>query len=627
MVLLGSSMTFAASVPRYAFHKVDEQLTHKSDAILRYEEKSFIVESKSKGTLKVRKAITILNHYGDRFAPLFIYYDPQRKVKNIDYVVYDENGKEIKKAKNSEIEDNSAHSAGSLYDDYRLKFYEYNSSKYPYTVEYSYEIEFKGLFYYPSWSPVSGRNLAVEESNFSVTVPKDLGVRYKAVNFEGETKVSSANNEKTYSWQLTNYYAQEKEPLSPEFAEILPSIHLAPNDFEYEGYAGNMESWKSFGQWINKLNKGRDDLPLATQAEVRALVQGIEDEKEKIKKVYEYMQSKTRYVSIQLGIGGYQPFPASVVDEMGYGDCKALTNYTQSLLKAIGIESYYTLIRAGEDATPIFTDFPSTQFNHAILCVPVAQDTIWLECTDQNNPFGYLGYFTSDRDVLIVDKEGGKIAHTTSYSQEENQQSRKVVITLNEEGHGDAQIRTVYQGLQYAHISPILRYPQNEQEKIIYQKTSIPNFTLLSHHYEVKERDNPTIEERLEVKLEKYAQLSSKRFFFTPNLLNQMDGTPPQLKERKNEVVVETAFIDTDSITFLIPESMHPEYIPESTHIKNEFGEYSLSFEQEQGKIVFVRKFKTQKGHFPAEAYDELVKFYERIAQKDAQKIVLRKST
>ena len=89
------------------------------------------------------------------------------------------------------------------------------------------------------------------------------------------------------------------------------------------------------------------------------------------------MQNKTRYVSIQLGIGGYQPFEASVVDKTGYGDCKALSNYMLSMLETIGIKGHYALIMAGQNSPELEEDFPSSQFNHAIVAVPNGADTLW----------------------------------------------------------------------------------------------------------------------------------------------------------------------------------------------------------------------------------------------------------
>ena len=99
-----------------------------------------------------------------------------------------------------------------------------------------------------------------------------------------------------------------------------------------------------------------------------------------------------------MDLGGLQPFDAKTVFETGCGDCKALSNYMFSLLKLIGVRSYPAIVSSGTYIEPIFLEFPNfQQFDHAILCVPHLKDTIWLECTNQKIPFGFLGDFTDDR--------------------------------------------------------------------------------------------------------------------------------------------------------------------------------------------------------------------------------------
>jgi transglutaminase-like putative cysteine protease len=139
-----------------------------------------------------------------------------------------------------------------------------------------------------------------------------------------------------------------------------------------------MMSWKDFGKFVYSLKVGRDQLPDNIKQTVHQLADGLTDPKQKISRLYEYMQKNTRYVGIQLGIGGWQPFDAKYVATNGYGDCKALVNYMYSLLKEAGINSYYTLVRAGKYANYITTEFPSQQFNHVILCVPLQKDTVRL---------------------------------------------------------------------------------------------------------------------------------------------------------------------------------------------------------------------------------------------------------
>src|SRR5690606_28616627 len=150
---------------------------------------------------------------------------------------------------------------------------------------------------------------------------------------------------------------------------FVPTVLAGPVDFDYGGYPGRMDTWENFGKWQWSVNAGRDKLPDATIAKVKSMTEG-KSEYEKIKILYEFLQNKTRYVSIQVGIGGLQPFEARVVDQMGYGDCKALSNYMVALLKEVGITGYYTTIMARQDAGEVFTDFSNDQSNHIIVAVP-----------------------------------------------------------------------------------------------------------------------------------------------------------------------------------------------------------------------------------------------------------------
>jgi len=616
--ILAGNIYDATSIPKH--------LKTKADAVIRLHQVDFDIHDIDAASHRVKYVITVLNKAGQQYASFYLGYDKQRKVKDISGKVYDAQGNQIKKLKNKDFEDFSSFS-GSLFQDNRLKHFEHVTNTYPYTLEYEYEITHDGLLHYPDWHPQSAYAIAVEQSEFTVTLPVRLDFRYKEQNLPETANYKVLGDTKRYHWQITHLRAVEKEPFSPAFSEITPAVITAPNDFKYEGFAGNMESWNSFASWINTLNTGRDQLSPTTVQQVNAMVENISEPREKIRKLYEYLQSKTRYVSIQLGIGGYQPFDAATVDQVGYGDCKALSNYMKSLLKAVNIPAYYTLVYAGRDNQPMHRDFPSQQFNHAILCVPLEKDTVWLECTSQENPFGYLGDFTGDRDVLLIKPGGAEIVHTPVYSQAQNTQIRKAKVVLDEKGNGTAHIKTVYAGLQFENVDRIVRKRHEEQKKAIYQKTEIPAFNLNNFAYSVNKNTIPSATEKLDITLSNYANVSGKRLFFCPNLMNRSTFSPPKTDQRENDIVIKTPYIDIDTVEYQLPEALYPEYMPEPVKIESEFGEYASSFQVEQGALLYVRTIKINKGQFPATQYEELVEFYKNINKADHVKIVLKKST
>ena len=77
-----------------------------------------------------------------------------QKIRDIKITYYNAEGKVIKKVKNSEIEDYSATSGSTVYDDSRVKVYKPQSFDYPFTVEYSYTKDLKSLMFVPSFIPL-----------------------------------------------------------------------------------------------------------------------------------------------------------------------------------------------------------------------------------------------------------------------------------------------------------------------------------------------------------------------------------------------------------------------------------------------------------------------------------------
>ena len=241
-------------------------------------------------------------------------------------------------------------------------------------------------------------------------------------------------------------------------------IFTAPLDFEYGGYKGSLRSWNTYGEWMYKLIKGLDALPPSEMTKIAEITAKTDDVRERVKLIYEYMQSSTRYVSIQIGIGGHRPSEASLVIKNGYGDCKALVNYTMALLKGAGITSYYTLIKSGPDGK-VIKDFVNDQFDHIVLCVPLQKDTVWLECTDQRSPFNFMGNFTDDRYALLITPDGGKLVKTPAFKKGENVIKRTGTISMNNFGKSTAKLSYYYSGMNYDTASALFGQASKDEMK------------------------------------------------------------------------------------------------------------------------------------------------------------------
>lgn len=629
-VLLCSFCLFANNTPTpsndpdYSISNIPVELLKNANAVVRMDYTSFELKSKKSASLTRKYAITILNNNADSYAQFREYYDDFTKIKSIKGVIYDKNGKVIKKIKKKEVNDVSAVSNISLIEDTRMKYVEILQNHYPFTVEFEFKKEFSGLLSYPRWTPVGSYKMAVEQSTYIAKIPNELGMRYKVKNFSSEPIIASEDNSKIYTWNMENFQAIDSEPFSPDYRSFLPMVYFSPNKFEYDGYSGNMESWESFGLWLKGLESGRDKLKKGTVKEIEKLVEGIESEEEKVKIIYEHLQSKTRYISIQLGIGGWQPFKAEDVDKNGYGDCKALSNYTHAMLKVVGIKSYNASIGAGRGHPSYDADFPSISFaNHQILCVPLENDTIWLECTSQDSPFGFMGSFTDDRNALLYTEEGGKIVRTTRYPQEVNTQERVANVKIDTRGNARADIVTNYRGLQYENVQYQFRKNEKEQKEALFENLDIPNMEIENFKYSQKKDRIPEATEEINLEIKNYASVSGKRIFIPLNILNKRKRTPPKVKNRKTDVEIGIAYIDTDKIIYDVPSYFEVEHLPESVSFDSDFGSYAATVSKEGSQITYARTLKFNKNTYPAERYDDLLKFYKKIVRADKMKLVI----
>ncbi|MES2883030.1 MAG: hypothetical protein V4676_12845, partial [Bacteroidota bacterium] len=349
----------------------------------------------------------------------------------------------------------------------------------------------------------------------------------------------------------------------------------------------------------------------------------------KIKLLYEFMQKHTRYIGIQLGIGGWQPFEASFIAAKGYGDCKGLSNYMYSILKTAGIKSHYTWVRAGREYFngQMNEDLPSNQFNHIILCVPVEKDTVWLECTSQTSPAGYMGDFTGNRKVVIIADDGGKLVSTPRYGLNENTQLRKIAAKLSDDGMLNMHVQTAYRAIQQEDVSGMITHLSKEKVKErLNQKFRLATYDITDFSYTEKKSALPEVIEDLKITVPDYATITGKRIFILPNILNK-NGDRLTLEENRTvDYFFDMAWRDEDKVEIEIPAGYTVEAGLADASYKTKFGSYTTTLKLEGNKILYHRIMEKFEGRFPATDGKEIVKFMEDVYKADRSRLVLVKA-
>ena len=616
----------ALSAQSYNVALIPDSLKKNARAIVREEEMILEIKSPAKAVTREHHVYTIFNENGDNIGGFTSWYDKFTSINSISGTLYDAMGKALKKVKKKDMEDKSAVSSNDLADDGRYKEYNFYCRVYPYTVDYEEEDEINGVLDFPDWKPLYSSGISTQHSKYTIVAPKDYRVRYKLMNGAREPVITEKDDKKIYTWEISNLPARSTEIAGPRWREIAPCVLIAPSDFEAQGYKGNMSTWESYGKFISQLRMGRDVLPEDIKKKVHELTDNLKEPREKVYALYNFLQQNTHYISIQLGIGGWQPFSAEYVATKRYGDCKALSNYMVALLKEVGITGKYVIIYGGEDVPPIVDDFPCLQGNHIVTCVPMGKDTIWLECTSQTKAAGYMGSCTGDRKAILIDEDGGHIVRTPAYGAADNLQCRVVIAEINADGNLDAEVNTMYTGIKQELPHGLINEINAEQrEKYLNGLFHLPTYKVDKSHYEEQKGSIPVVKEYLHVISPNYANISGKRLFITPNLFDRSNTRLPADSARKYDFIDDEAFKDIDSISIKIPAGYSPESIPPDVNIDSRFGRYTASVKVAGDKIVYYRSREESIRRFPPSEYADLVKFYEQLYKADHNRVVLVK--
>lgn len=600
-------------------------LSLNAHSTVRLSKTTLEIMSPSKAVYTVQKAVTIYDKDYKDLAEVVLWYDDFTSINYLVANVRDRDGRIIRTYSLEDAGDYSTSWGSTFFSDNRIKVLQLPYSRFPYTIEYEYQQEYNGLLNLPDWRPqLLGQS--VEEAHFTLIDKGNTGVRYFNKNMDVEPTIQEAGEMKTYSWSIENSMPVDKEVYGPPSSELLPIVEVAPGRFEMETSQGDASTWKALGKWYYELGKDTRELPDEAKKEVDALLEGISSEKEKVKVLFDHLQDRSRYVSIQLGIGGWKPFTADYVFQNSYGDCKALTNYMHAMLEYVGIKAESVLIYRGINDQFMNVDFPSMQFNHVILKVTLESgEVMWLECTSKYYPPNHIGPDNEGKYALLVTEEGGEVIETPSYEYSANLSESKLIVNISEDGSTVIENKTRREGiLQDYLLMQILPVSEKERQEWVEEQIDVENTRVIEYNFdEVNSLDDYSVFS-FTARLGNYTQASEKRIFVPVNKMNRLFFGLEEDENREQPLYLDFTFIQSDSIFFQTPDGFSVESGPQDVEYNNEFGEFSADFEVlEEGRMAYYRTFSITQKKIEPENYSQLKDFFDKVRYADRQQFVL----
>ena len=617
----------AAALPVPTFDK-------KVGAVVLVDNSTLTVAEDGQVTSVSTYAVRILNHEGRDEASAAVGYETDfGKVKDFRAWLIRPSG-QVKTYGKDQIVDQA--DMNDVYDESRVKKIAAGEDAEPgaifgfQTITETRPYFFQSMWYFQSGAPVMSSRL---------TVVLPAGWQAKSVTFN-HGDVPASINGTTYAWELRDLAPLEWEPASPDLTHLAPRV--AVKYFPTEGTKNPgvraFENWGDVSRWYTSLTDTQFAPDERIAAKARELTAGATTELDKIRAIGRYVQT-IQYISVQIGVGRWRPHTASEVMAKSYGDCKDKANLMRAMLKSLNIQSYPVLIFAG-DSNYVHESWVSPgQFNHCIIAIRVSDETkaatvlthstlgrlLIFDATDDNTPVGDLPEHEQGSFALIAAGESGSLVRMPETPPESNSVDRQIEATLSPDGSLNATVRELAIGQRAVDYRREFRglarpdYVKRVEGRISRGATAAK----VSKVEPMDKSGEGRFDLDLEFSATGYAQLMQDRLLvFKPALLSRRDSVFLTETIRRHPIVLD-AHAFSETLHLKLPAGFIVDELPDPLKLDGPFGSYKTSYVVKDNELLFTRALAQKSGTIPAEQYQSVRSFFEKIRAAEQAPVVL----
>jgi len=367
-------------------------------------------------------------------------------------------------------------------------------------------------------------------------------------------------------------------------------------------------------------------------------VAGARTLEDSLRALHRWVAQDFRYVSLSLGLGGYQPRAPAQVLETQYGDCKDKATLFVALARRMGLRAWPVLLSSS--ATADSTMPTIRQFDHMIAAVerPRQPGYLFLDLTADLTPYGELPPSVQGGFALVI-KNGGAVEHVVlpQAPATANRSEIRIVGELTSDGVFNGHFTRVASGSRQYRLREAFLAPRSASEERDFERSlassifddatgdslqafdgrdlgATPRITLAVHGGRAV--NSSAGADLLAMPLDNFA---------SPNLANEVAAHRPRLFPIDVDGVVGPVELDL-RFEVTLPPGWRAR-LPQSFEASSPFGVYRTTYQQD-GRVLRVSRFLTGfRGTLPGDRVEELVTWLRAVSRDDVPYLVLERQS
>jgi hypothetical protein len=386
-------------------------------------------------------------------------------------------------------------------------------------------------------------------------------------------------------------------------------------------------------RWYDSLADPQTEVNEDIKQLARDLTADASSDKEKLKNIYEWVRDNVRYIAVEIGIGGFQPYPADEVLRNQYGDCKDMTTLLCALAEACEIPVDEVLISTRPNGIPD-TSLPSPfQFNHAIAYSPIAdEEEIWMDATQKGTPFGKIPWYNQGVPVLVVGKNGmGKIKQIPEYPADSNRVETFWDIDLNNDGSANVSGETKYWGAMAEEIREEFFYATDDVQRQwleVYLARRCVGVNLDTFKVSGLQPVMDPMAIHYEFSAAGFARSRLNQMMIQPGEIYQSELSAMFRRSRRTHPIqFRFPFQRQVSLNVKMPLDFRPEDLSVNDSLVTPFGKMKYSWTEKDNFLKINYIYRLSQIRIEPDQYKEFQTFLNMIQEKEKQEVVLIRDT
>ncbi len=240
--------------------------------------------------------------------------------------------------------------------------------------------------------PAEYPDITVEELNFTSSDATAITCREE----------TAANGTRTYIYTLNNLEGTEK----PEKETHSPYPLLYQPVLLIKGWFASIGDLYRWHADMSQTDTEIHDIDRSLTEEIYGQSGQSLSPRERLNKIYSWVQSNIRYLAYEEGERGHRPDRPSEVIRKRNGDCKGMSLLLATLLNHEGIDASPAIIGTDNIPYSIGENCTLGATNHCICIAVESGDTLYLDATNEYIPSTHVPNSIQGKDAITIPQSG-----------------------------------------------------------------------------------------------------------------------------------------------------------------------------------------------------------------------------